>query len=66
MREIKIGLIVTVVLILGGLIVPQIIRGLVYLLGVGMKNPKESVILLSVALSFYSLGLYLGNKKNKK
>jgi hypothetical protein len=66
MREIKIGLIVTAVLILGGLIVPQIIRGLVYLLGLGIKNPKETVILLSVGLASYSLGLYLGNKKNKK
>ena len=66
MREIKIGLIVTAVLILGGLIVPQIIRGLVYLLGLGMRNPKETVILLSVGLVGYMLGLYLGNKKNKK
>ena len=63
MREIKIGLIVTVVLILGGLIVPQIIRGLVYLLGLGMKNPKESVILLSVGLVGYILGLYMAYKK---
>ena len=63
MREIKIGLIVTAVLILGGLIVPQIIRGIFYLLGLGMRNPKETVILLSVAISSYSLGLYLGNKK---
>ena len=63
MREIKIGLIVTVVLILGGLIVPQIIRGLVYLLGLGMKNPKESVILLLVGLAGFILGLYMANKK---
>jgi hypothetical protein len=63
MREIKIGLIVTAVLILGGLIVPQIIRGLVYLLGLGMKNPKESVILLSVGLVGYILGLYMAKKK---
>lgn len=63
MREIKIGLIVTAVLILGGLIVPQIIRGLVYLLGLGMRNPKETVILLSVGLVGYILGLYMANKK---
>lgn len=63
MREIKIGLIVTAVLILGGLIVPQIIRGLIYLLGLGMKNPKETVVLLSVGLVGYILGLYMANKK---
>ena len=63
MREIKIGLIVTAVLILGGLIVPQIIRGLVYLLGLGMRNPKQTVILLSVGLAGYILGLYMANKK---
>lgn len=54
---------VGVVIGLGLLVLPMIIRGFFSLLLLLMKNPMESLVIMGVALISYSVGLYLGEKK---
>jgi len=54
---------VGVVIGLGLLILPMIIRGFFSLLLLLMKNPMESLVIMGVALISYSVGLYLGERK---
>jgi len=45
-----------------GLLVPQLIRGLFWVLLQGMKSPLEATIILSTFLTFYIIGI---NKADK-
>ena len=54
---------VGVVIGLGLLVLPMIIRGFFSLLLLLMKNPMESLVIMGVALISYSVGLYLGERK---
>ena len=54
---------VGVVIGLGLLVLPMIIRGFFSLLLLLMKNPMESLVIMGVALVSYSVGLYLGERK---
>jgi len=57
MKAIKISLVVVGVLLMTGLLVPQLIRGFFWLLLQGMKNPLEATIILSTLLTFYIIGI---------
>ena len=45
------------------LLVPMIIRGLFSILLFAMTNPLEMLVMTSIALVAYSVGLYLGENK---
>ena len=44
-------------------VLPMIIRGFFYLMLIGMKNPEHGLGYIVTAMVFYSLGLYLADKK---
>ena len=48
---------------LGLVVLPMIIRGFFYLMLLGLKNPEHMMGYILTALGFYSLGLYLADKK---
>jgi len=62
MKVVKISLAVVGVLLMIGLLVPQLIRGLFWVLLQGMKSPLEATIILSTFLTFYIIGI---NKADK-
>jgi len=62
MKVVKIGLMVVGVLLMIGLLVPYIIKGLFWLILQGMKSPLEATIILTTFLTFYIIGM---NKNNK-
>ena len=62
MKVVKIGLMVVGILLMTGLLVPYIIKGLFWLLLQGMKSPLEATIILTTFLTFYIIGM---NKNNK-
>ena len=59
----RLYIVVGVVIALGLVVLPMIIRGFFSLLLLLMKNPMESLVIMGVALISYSVGLYLGEKK---
>ena len=61
MKVVKIGMLVVGVLLMTGLLVPYIIKGLFYVLLQGMKSPLEATIILTTFLTFYIIGM----NKNK-
>ena len=56
---ILLGVLIGVALVL----IPMIIRGFFYLMLLGMKNPEHMMGYILTALVFYSLGMYLADKK---
>ena len=56
---ILLGVLIGVALVL----IPMIIRGFFYLMLLGMKNPEHGMGYILTALVFYSLGMYLADKK---
>lgn len=44
-------------------LIPMIIRGFFYLMLLGLKSPEHMVGYILTALVFYSLGMYLADKK---
>jgi len=56
---ILLGVLIGVALVL----IPMIIRGFFYLMLLGMKNPEHMMGYVLTALVFYSLGMYLADKK---
>ena len=62
MKVVKIGMLVVGVLLMTGLLVPYIIKGLFWLILQGMKSPLEATIILTTFLTFYIIGM---NKNNK-
>ena len=62
MKVVKIGLMVVGVLLMTGLLVPYIIKGLFWLLLQGMKSPLEATIILTTFLTFYIIGMNINNK----
>ena len=61
MKVVKIGMLVVGVLLMTGLLVPYMIKGLFYVLLQGMKSPLEATIILTSFLTFYIIGM----NKNK-
>jgi len=59
----RLYIVIGVVIALGLVVLPMIIRGFFSLLLLLMKNPMESLVIMGVALISYSVGLYLGEKK---
>jgi len=55
----RLYIVVGVVIALGLVVLPMIIRGFFSLLLLLMKNPMESLVIMGVALISYSVGLYL-------
>ena len=62
MKVVKIGMLVVGVLLMTGLLVPYMIKGLFWVLLQGMKSPLEATIILTTFLTFYIIGM---NKNNK-
>ena len=56
---ILLGVLIGVALVL----IPMIIRGFFYLMLLGLKNPEHMMGYVLTALVFYSLGMYLADKK---
>ena len=56
---IGVGVVIGVIVLL----VPMIIRGLFSILLFAMTNPLEMLVMTSIALVAYSVGLYLGENK---
>ena len=69
MKVIKMSLLVVVVLcvlsVLGGVVLPAIIRGFFYLLLIAMKNPLEALVLITSTIAAYVLGLWMNRNKSK-
>jgi len=61
MKVVKIGMLVVGVLLITGLLVPYIIKGLFWVILQGMKSPLEATIILTTFLTFYIIGM----NKNK-
>jgi len=59
----RLYIVIGVVIALGLVVLPMIIRGFFSLLLLLMKNPMESLVIMGVALISYSVGLYLGERK---
>ena len=68
MKVIKMSLLVVVVLcvlsVLGGVVLPAIIRGFFYLLLIAMNNPLEALVLITSTTSAYVLGLWMNRNKS--
>jgi|SaaInl5LU_22_DNA_1037371.scaffolds.fasta_scaffold78827_2 hypothetical protein len=68
MKVIKMSLLVVVVLcvlsVLGGVVLPAIIRGFFYLLLIAMKNPLEALVLITSTIAAYVLGLWMNRNKS--
>ncbi len=68
MKVIKMSLLVVVVLcvlsVLGGVVLPAIIRGFFYLLLIAMKNPLEALVLITSTTAAYVLGLWMSRNKS--
>ena len=62
MKVVKIGMLVVGVLLMTGLLVPYIIKGLFWLILQGMKSPLEATIILTTFLTFYIIGMNINNK----
>ena len=69
MKVIKMSLLVVLVLcvlsVLGGVVLPAIIRGFLYLLLIAMKNPLEALVLITSTTAAYVLGLWMNRNKSK-
>ena len=59
----RVYIVVGVFIALGLVVLPMIIRGFFYLMLLGMKNPEHGFGYILTALVFYSLGMYLADKK---
>ena len=68
MKVIKMSLLVVLVLcvlsVLGGVVLPAIIRGFSYLLLIAMKNPLEALVLITSTIAAYVLGLWMNRNKS--
>ena len=68
MKVIKMSLLVVLVLcvlsVLGGVVLPAIIRGFFYLLLIAMKNPLEALVILTSTTAAYVLGLWMNRNKS--
>ena len=67
MKVIKMSLLVVVVLcvlsVLGGVVLPAIIRGFFYLLLIAIKNPMAALVLTTSTTLAYVLGLWMNRNK---
>jgi hypothetical protein len=68
MKVIKMSLLVVVVLcvlsVLGGVVLPAIIRGFFYLLLIAIKNPLEALVITTSTTAAYVLGLWMNRNKS--
>ena len=68
MKVIKMSLLVVLVLcvlsVLGGVVLPAIIRGFFYLLLIVMKNPLEALVITTSTTAAYVLGLWMNRNKS--
>ena len=68
MKVIKMSLLVVLVLcvlsVLGGVVLPAIIRGFFYLLLITMNNPLEALVLTTSTTAAYVLGLWMNRNKS--
>ena len=59
----KVYILLGVLIGLSLVLIPMIIRGFFYLMLLGLKNPEHMMGYILTALVFYSLGMYLADKK---